>query len=101
MQCKELPSWVGSISRFVVVALGQQYWGRISDSGPLDKGGDGVTRAVHGGTKAEEIALMKFLIQGVPTFCDFWFQEVIMKCKDHEFQGLFLVSNHKMDPKHF
>ena len=30
MQCKELPSWVGSISRFVVVALGQQYWGRIS-----------------------------------------------------------------------
>ena len=30
VQCKELPSWVGSISRFVVVALGQQYWGRIS-----------------------------------------------------------------------
>ena len=36
MQCKELPSWVGSISRFVVVALGQQYWGRISVSWPSD-----------------------------------------------------------------
>ena len=29
--------------------------------------------------------------QEVPTFCDFWFQRVIMKCRDYEFQGLVLV----------
>ena len=35
--------------------------------------------------------LIKYLIQEVPAFCDFWFQTVIMKCGDHEFRGLFLV----------
>ena len=33
----------------------------------------------------------KYVVKGVLTFCDFWFQTVIMKCEDHEFRGLFLV----------
>ena len=32
-----------------------------------------------------------YTVQEVPVFCDSWFQKVIMKCRDHEFQGLFLV----------
>ena len=31
------------------------------------------------------------LIQEVPAFRDFWYQMVILKCGDHELQGLFLV----------
>jgi hypothetical protein len=34
---------------------------------------------------------LKNALQEVPAFRDFRFHRVIMKCRDHEFQGLFLV----------
>ena len=42
----------------------------------------------------------QIILQEVPAFCDFWFQRVIMKCRDGEFLGLFL-ENLKMGPKKF
>ena len=37
----------------------------------------------------------RIVIQEVPTFHEFWFQRVIMKCRDHEFWGLFLLKGFK------
>ena len=32
-----------------------------------------------------------YILQGVPAFRDFWYQEGFTKFKNHEFRGLFLV----------
>ena len=40
-------------------------------------------------------------LQGVPVFGDFCYQKVIMKSRDHELRGPFLLSNPKLSPKDF
>ena len=43
------------------------------------------------GTSEDHLKNEKLQIQEVPTFRDFWYRMVILKCGDHEFRGLFLV----------
>ena len=42
-----------------------------------------------------------WLVQEVPTFCDFWFQRVIMNCKDHEVRGTFFSVKPQNGSKNF